>query len=218
MAVLIIIGVIIVLFIGLGFILNKKEEKQIKELEIRSAAGDAEAIQKLNEIKQKKEDAEKEKKIKKEKAEKEKELKKERDEIEARRRQGSGKRYIKAVGNLPYGAETEAFNIIENAIIQHFGKSDFKDDGGFTESNDHSFKVWGRRYTAPNGDNIRLTFIAGHLQDYTDLNGRIKNDDICGIEFELYFDISPDTTFSIGNKAEQEIMNYIESAGLPLRK
>jgi len=80
MVVLIIIGVIVglfVLFIVLGIILNKKEEKQIKELEIRSAAGDVEAIQKLNEIKQQKEEAEKEKRVKKEKAEKEKELKKE---------------------------------------------------------------------------------------------------------------------------------------------
>jgi len=125
----------------------------------------------------------------------------------------------KAVGNLPADAETKTFEILQKIIIRNGATSDFKILRTFVEENNRALKVWGTRYKSSKEEEIRLFFLLGHLQDYTDLNGKNKNGEICAIEFDFnLLETSKESALAIGNEAEQEIKNYLSSTGLTLRQ
>ena len=124
-----------------------------------------------------------------------------------------------AAGNLPAGAETRAFEILQNVIVKNGGSNDFQKIRTYVESKKHYFKVWSTLYKSPKEEAIRLFFTLGHHQHYTDLNGKKRNGDICSISFDFYFtETFKENALTIGNEAEQEINNYFRSMGLPLCK
>jgi hypothetical protein len=124
-----------------------------------------------------------------------------------------------AAGNLPADAETKAFEILQNVIDRNGVTSDFKILRTFVERKNSALKVWGTRYKSSKEEEIRLFFLIGHSQDYTDLNGKTKNGEICAIEFDFYFlETSKESALSIGNEAEQEIKKYLSSSGLTLHQ
>ena len=124
-----------------------------------------------------------------------------------------------AVGKLPEDAEKRSFEILQNAIVKNGGASDFKILRTFVEEDTSNFKVLGTRYISSKNEEIRLFFVLGHGQDYTDLEGRSKNGQICGIEFDFYIlETSQESALTIGNEAEQEIKKYLSSSGLTLRQ
>jgi len=124
-----------------------------------------------------------------------------------------------AVGNLPADAETRSFEILQNALVKNGCTGDFKLLRTFVEEKTSHFKVWGTRFISSKNEEIRLFFVWGHLQDYTDLNGKTQNGDICAIEFDFYFlETSRESALTIGNEAEQEIKKYLTGTGLTLHQ
>jgi len=127
-------------------------------------------------------------------------------------------RYIHAVGNLPDDAETRAFDIICNAIIRQGGSHDFKVTAAPPSEDSSNFRLWKKWFKSSKSEDIWLTFVSGHYMNYTDLNGRTQNGDICNIEFRIFLKMPPETVPIIANEAEQEIKSYLSSMGLSLRK
>ena len=127
--------------------------------------------------------------------------------------------HCNAVGKLPADAEIKAFEILQNVIVRNGGPGDYKILRTFKEENTSNFKVWGTRFISSKKEEIRLFFVWGNSQDYTDLNGKTQNGEICGIEFDFYIhETSNESALTIGNEAEQEIKNYLGSTGLILRQ
>jgi len=123
-----------------------------------------------------------------------------------------------AVGNLPSDAEAKTLEILQKIIIKNGVTDDFIILRKFIEEKNRALNIWGTRYKSSKGDEMRLFFLIGKNQDYTDLGGKKKNGDICAIEFDFYLvETSNEVALTIGNEAEQEIKKYL-SSGLTLRQ
>ena len=127
-------------------------------------------------------------------------------------------RYVHAVGILPDDAEIRAFDIIRNAVIRQGGSQDFKARSAPPSENSSNFRIWKKWFESSKSEDIWLTFVSGHYQNYTDLNGRTQNGDICNIEFRVFLKMPPETVPIIANEAEQEIKGYLSNRGLSFRK
>jgi hypothetical protein len=126
-------------------------------------------------------------------------------------------RYVRAIDILPTGAETRIFDIMHNAIVLHGCTDDFKTRAVPPSKNDHYLKVWTNWFKSSKRNDIRLTFVLRHIQNYTDLNGRTQSGEICNVVFRLFFKMLPEAVSTTADEAEQEIKVYFSRMELPLQ-
>jgi hypothetical protein len=128
------------------------------------------------------------------------------------------KKFVNAAGKLPADAETKAFEIIHDSIVRNGGTNNFNIIVARPGSNNGYLKEWRNWYESSKEEKIYLTFVMGHRQDYTDMNGRTQNGDICDIEFYIHLKMLPNIVSVIANEAELKIKEYLSRKGLQLLK